>query len=229
MISCGDVLGPMIDPDRTSIRLSHLSLLKYSFNLNPAIHKLISIELGELMTDYELRICSNRSSTLQSPMATNDALFSSVLQSNSIQHKNEVVIGSKTNNLFLQQEQIMIDKSGKFVSSSSSQHHEMLNKYSDDSTKKLLSEMSAIDVGYLLESLDLGEYKGSFLKNKIDGTSLQHCEKVEEVREMGISMTVKARFLFKQIRNFQKNGVPVKHFESSIRYEVSLSNKNTIS
>lgn len=231
MISCGDVLGLMISPGSASIILSHLSLLKYSFNLNPAIHKQISIELGELMTDNELRICRNPS------IATN-VLFDSVLQSQSIQQKNEVVLRSKTDNLFLQLEQTI---NGKFVEYknelrkfmiSSSSNHEILNECSassDDSTNKPLSEMSAIDVGYLLESLDLGEYKDTFLKNKIDGTSLQHCEKVEDIKEGGIQIAMKARMLFNLVRKFQRNGVPLKYFKSFVCNEVSLNILYTIS
>jgi hypothetical protein len=236
MIFCGDVLGPMISSGSASIKLSHLSLLKYSFNLNPAIHKQISIELGELMTDNELRICRNPSSALQSPQATN-VLFDSVLQSQSILQKNEVVLRSKTDNLFLQLEQTINGKFveyknelGKFMISSSS-NHEILNECSassDDSTNKPLSEMSAIDVGYLLESLDLGEYKSTFLKNKIDGISLQHCEKVEDIKEGGIKIAMKARMLFNLVRKFQMNGVPVKYFNFFVCNEVSLNNLNTI-
>ena len=236
MISCGDVLGLMISPGSASIILSHLSLLKYSFNLNPAIHKQISIELGELTTDYELSICRNPSIALQSPQTTN-TLLDSVLQSQSILQKNEVVLRSKTDNLFLQLEQTI---NGKFVEYknelrkfmiSSSSNHEILNECSsssDDSTNKPLSEMSAIDVGYLLESLDLGEYKDTFLKNKIDGTSLQYCEKVEDIKEGGIQIAMKARMLFNLVRKFQRNGVPLKYFKSFVCNEVSLNNLYTI-
>jgi len=68
---CTDVFGPV----------HHLSLLQYSFNLNIAIKKLISMEMTEITTEHDLHIIEQSTYTR-----------SNVLLSQSIQRKNEVVM-----------------------------------------------------------------------------------------------------------------------------------------
>ena len=78
-----------------------------------------------------------------------------------------------------------------------------------------LSDLSAVDVGSLLDRLDMGEFKDLFVRNKIDGKSLVRCSTVDEVKEMGIPITVKAKLLFEKIREFQVNGFPMEYVQSS--------------
>jgi alanyl-tRNA synthetase len=52
-------------------------------------------------------------------------------------------------------------------------------------------------------------------RNKIDGKSLVRCSNVDEVKEMGIPITVKAKLLFEKIREFQVNGVPMEYVQIS--------------
>ena len=80
---CEDVLGPILDQNKGK-RSSHLSLLQYSFNLNIAIKKLISIEMTEITTEHELHFMM--------PSRSN------VLRSQSIQRKNDIVMNSNSDN-----------------------------------------------------------------------------------------------------------------------------------
>ena len=58
-------------------------------------------------------------------------------------------------------------------------------------------------MGTLLESIEFDEYTAVFAKNKIDGKCLMKCNTVEDVKEMGISMTVKASLLLDEIRKWK--------------------------
>ena len=64
---------------------------------------------------------------------------------------------------------------------------------------KRLSELSVDDVKRLLESLKLGNYCNNFEDNMIDGRTLMNCKSVEDVKELGIALTAKARILFEEI------------------------------
>jgi len=78
---CVDVFGPVLDQNEGERSNHHLSLLQYSFNLNIAIKKLISIEMTEITSEHELHIIEQSTDTR-----------STVLLSQSIQRKNEVVM-----------------------------------------------------------------------------------------------------------------------------------------
>ena len=97
----------------------------------------------------------------------------------------------------------------------------MLNGLSTDNkmpaitNTRPLSDLSVVDVGSLLDRLDMGEFKDIFMRNKIDGKSLVRCSTVDEVKEMGILITVKAKLLFEKIREFQVNGVPMEYVQIS--------------
>ena len=78
---CTDVFGPVLDQKEGKRSNHHLSLLQYSFNLNIAIKKLISIEMTEITTEHDLHIIEQSTDTR-----------SNVLLSQSIQRKNEVVM-----------------------------------------------------------------------------------------------------------------------------------------
>jgi len=78
---CTDVFGPILDQKEGERSNHHLSLLQYSFNLNIAIKKLISIEMTEITSEHELHIIEQSTD-----------IRSNVLLSQSIQRKNEVVM-----------------------------------------------------------------------------------------------------------------------------------------
>ena len=88
------------------------------------------------------------------------------------------------------------------------------NKMPAITNTRPLSELSVVDVGSLLDRLDISEFKAILVRNKIDGKSLVRCSTVDEVKEMGIPITVKAKLLFEKIREFQVNGVPMEYVQS---------------
>ncbi len=69
---------------------------------------------------------------------------------------------------------------------------------------KPLSELSVHEVGIVLEAMELGNFKEALLKNKIDGRCLMECSTVDEVKEMGISLSVKAKYFLKEIKKLQQ-------------------------
>ena len=69
---------------------------------------------------------------------------------------------------------------------------------------KPLSELSVHQVGIVLETLKLGNYKEALLKNNIDGKCLMECSTVDDVKEMGISLSVKAKYFLKEIKKLQQ-------------------------
>ena len=89
------------------------------------------------------------------------------------------------------------------------------NKMPANTNTRPLSDLSVVDVGSLLDRLDISEFKAILVRNKIDGKSLVRCSTVDEVKEMGIPITVKAKLLFEKIREFQVNGVPMEYVQSS--------------
>ena len=76
---------------------------------------------------------------------------------------------------------------------------------------KPLSELSVDEVGIVLEALKLGKYKKTLISNEIDGKCLFKCNIVEDVKEMGIPMTVKASLLLDEIRKWKTTGVPTEY------------------
>jgi hypothetical protein len=55
------------------------------------------------------------------------------------------------------------------------------------------------DVILLLKSLNLRNYCTVFQESDIDGPTLMCCNKVEDVKELGINVVAKARLLFNKI------------------------------
>jgi len=80
---------------------------------------------------------------------------------------------------------------------------------------KALSELSVHEVAILVESLELEAYRDELVKNKIDGACLAECNSFEEIKEMGISMTVKAKLFYNKISDFKMNGVPLEYLHDS--------------
>ena len=82
---------------------------------------------------------------------------------------------------------------------------------------KPLSEFSVYDVIHLLESLNLRKYCTIFQENVIDGPTLMNCKSENDVIELGITFTAKARILFKEIVKFKSTVVPL-----TLLFEVCL-------
>ena len=76
---------------------------------------------------------------------------------------------------------------------------------------KPLSELSVHEVGIVLEALKLGKYKEALLSNEIDGKCLMECNTVEDVKEMGIGLVVKARVFLNEVMIWKINGVPMEY------------------
>jgi hypothetical protein len=86
---------------------------------------------------------------------------------------------------------------------------------SDDRYDKLvkpLSELSVHEVGIVLEAMKLGKYKGTLLKNEIDGRCLMECNTSEDVINMGITIFVKARVFLNEVMIWKASGVPMEYF-----------------
>ena len=78
---------------------------------------------------------------------------------------------------------------------------------------KPLSELSVHEVSSILEAMKLGKYKETLLSNEIDGKCLMKCHTVEDVKEMGIPMTVKASLFLHEIRKWKASGVPMEYLD----------------
>ena len=74
---------------------------------------------------------------------------------------------------------------------------------------KPLSELTVDDVIHLLESLNLSNFCNNFEDNRIDGPTLMNCKSVDDVKELGIALTAKARILYEEIVKFKSTGVPL--------------------
>ncbi len=69
----------------------------------------------------------------------------------------------------------------------------------------------------LLESLNLSNFCNYFEGNRIDGPTLMNCNSEDDVKELGIALTAKARILYEEIVIFKSNGVPLT-FLSEVSY-----------
>ena len=77
---------------------------------------------------------------------------------------------------------------------------------------KPLSELSAHEVGILLEAMKLGKYKEALINNEIDGRCLMECYTSEDVVNMGIKIFVKARVFLNEVMIWKVSGVPMEYF-----------------
>ena len=80
--------------------------------------------------------------------------------------------------------------------------------YESSYTKPLLA-LTINEVGCLLDQLNLGMYKSIFRQNMVDGPTLDSCECIEHVKELGATITAKAKILFDKLLRYQQDGVPV--------------------
>jgi hypothetical protein len=224
---CTDVFGPVLDQNEGKRSSHHLSLLQYSFNLNIAIKKLISIEMTEITTEHDLHIIEQSTDTR-----------SNVLLSQSIQRKNEVVMkaNSSENDISSHVENINdainsmkneINKLNLQYSSPNSSSPPSssspppslssdLNTIQNVFLGKLLSELNVDEVGKVLESIKLDEYKAVFAKNKIDGKCLMECITSDDVVNMGIRIFVKARIFLNKIMTWKATGVPIEYLSANL-------------
>ena len=67
------------------------------------------------------------------------------------------------------------------------------------------------EVQHLLESLNLNKYIEVFKQKIVDGRTLQNCRSEEDVKELGIIMTAKARVLLNEIEKRRGVGLPDDH------------------
>lgn len=72
---------------------------------------------------------------------------------------------------------------------------------------KPLSELSVDDVIQLMISLNLSNFCAVFQENDIDGITLMNCHSVNDVKELGIALTAKARILLNKITELKSNEV----------------------
>ena len=87
---------------------------------------------------------------------------------------------------------------------------------------KSLSELSVYEVSAVLEALKLGKYKETLLSNEIDGKCLMKCHTVEDVKEMGIPMTVKASLLLDEIRKWKTTEDPMEYFAGTVEDNAAM-------
>jgi hypothetical protein len=65
------------------------------------------------------------------------------------------------------------------------------------------------EVRRLLESLKLINFCNNFEDNLMDGPTLMNCKSEDDVKELGIALTAKARILYQEIVEFKSTGVPL--------------------
>ena len=65
------------------------------------------------------------------------------------------------------------------------------------------------EVTRLLESLKLIKFCHSLEENELDGPTLMNCKSEDDVKELGIDITAKARILYEEIVKFKSTGVPL--------------------
>ena len=73
------------------------------------------------------------------------------------------------------------------------------------------------NVIHLLESLNLSNFCDNFEDNMTDGPTLMNCRSEDDVKELGIALTAKARRLYEEIVKFKSTGVPLT-FLSEVSY-----------
>ena len=195
-----------LERPKSKDRAEYLSLLHYSFNLNPSMRRQISLELSTLTCQHDLFIKTTSD-------GEKHEILTDVLDGRNIQMKKDVVMqGRKLHKV-----------SRKKISSHDSHAHHYRSdggggryRHDDDdaiimeesgvkisSRSQQLSKLTIGEVGQLLESIEFDEYKAVFAKNKIDGRCLMKCNTVEDVKEIGILMTVKASLLLDEIRKWK--------------------------
>jgi hypothetical protein len=92
---------------------------------------------------------------------------------------------------------------------------------------KQLCDLSVAEVQRLLEGLQFGTYKHCFFVNEVDGLCLDSCSSVQDVKELGITITVKAKVLFEKISTFKIQGVPTELISGGLAEKKGSSDLST--
>ncbi|KAF0687345.1 Aste57867_20905 [Aphanomyces stellatus] len=71
-----------------------------------------------------------------------------------------------------------------------------------------LATLSKEQVAAMLNALGCSKYSAAFLENEITGDMLMGTAEVNDIKELGVTLAVKARLLFDKITEFKANGVP---------------------
>jgi hypothetical protein len=105
------------------------------------------------------------------------------------------------------------DKQKNFLTTLAENLIKMIDDEAEDVQGKPLSELSVDEVVHLLKTLNLSNFCAVFKENAIDGATLMNCKSVEDVEEIGITLTPKARLLYEEIVKFKSSltrisGVP---------------------
>ena len=75
--------------------------------------------------------------------------------------------------------------------------------------QKPLEDLTELEVHHLLESLNLNKYIEVFKQNEVDGRTLQNCRSEDDVKQLGITITAKARVLLNEIEKRRASGLSV--------------------
>lgn len=78
-----------------------------------------------------------------------------------------------------------------------------------DVNKKPLDSLTVDEVGNLMDALKMSAFKSALRNHAVDGATLLSCSSVEEIKELGISLTAKAKVFFQNISGFKTSGVPL--------------------
>ena len=82
----------------------------------------------------------------------------------------------------------------------------------DDS--KPLKDLSVDEVCSLMEHINLSAYKAKFKEEEVHGEMLTYVDKEDDLIQMGITLPVKARYLFGKVKEYKEHGVPVAQIQS---------------
>jgi hypothetical protein len=90
--------------------------------------------------------------------------------------------------------------------------------------RKPLKQLSVDDVSTLLESVKLGKFVDEMRENDVDGETLYEVKDDDELKELGISLGVKARMFYNKIEEYKFQGVPFDLLGIEIKQEVKSNN-----
>jgi hypothetical protein len=201
-----------LERPKSKDRAEYLSLLHYSFNLNPSMRRQISLELSTLTSQHDLFIKTTSD-------GEKHEVLTDVLDGRNIQTKKEVVMQGRKLHKVTRKKISSHDSHVHHTSDGGGGHR---HRHDDDAMSmeesgveisrcKPLSELTIGEVGRLLVSIEFDEFKAVFVKNKIDGKCLMKCNTIEDAVNMGITINVKASLLLDQIRKWKATGVPIEY------------------
>ncbi|KAF0685614.1 Aste57867_22543 [Aphanomyces stellatus] len=77
-----------------------------------------------------------------------------------------------------------------------------------------LASLTKEHVAAMLNALTCSKYSAAFLENDITGEVLMGAAEVNDIKEMGVALSAKARMLFDKITEFKASGVPTSLFST---------------